>query len=116
MRIFDKQLEELGESQAYEFEQRVMRFVTDDLAGGQAREVSRDEVRRMIKDAHDAGLGTERQVVAYVAGEWLFGETFLQLVEPLRDRLGDDTLSPNDKARLVLDICDALAEKAASAK
>jgi hypothetical protein len=108
MKIYEEQIQKMGQERALEYERRVHEFVRDQLAGGHAREVDRLEIRRIIKEAHDAGLETERQVAGYVAGAWLYGDDFLRRIEPLRDRFGDPALSPEDKAKLVLRLCDEL--------
>lgn len=108
MKIYEEQIQKMGQERALEYERRVYEFVRDELAGGHAREVDRLEIRQIIKEAHDAGLETERQVAGYVAGTWLYGDEFLRRVEPLRDRFGDAATSPEDKARLVLRLCDEL--------
>ncbi|MBK8257230.1 MAG: hypothetical protein IPK82_31720 [Polyangiaceae bacterium] len=108
MRIFEDQIDKLGQERALEFERRVCDFVRDELAGGNARELDRMEIRAMIKEACDAGLESERQIAGYVAGSWLYGEEFLQRVEPLRDRFRDEGMAPEEKARLILDLVDDL--------
>ncbi len=115
MKIYEEQLQKMGQERALEYERRVYEFVRDQLAGGSAREVDRLEIRQIIKEAHDAGLETERQVAGYVAGAWLYGEEFLRRVEPLRDRFTDKAVSPEDKAKLILDLCDDLGRAAPSA-
>jgi hypothetical protein len=108
MKIYEDQIQRLGLERALEYERRMCQFVEEELAGGSAREVDRLEIRQLIRDAHEAGLESERQVAGYVAGAWLYGDDFLQRIEPLRDRFRDDALSPAEKAKLVLDVCDDL--------
>lgn len=115
MKIYEDQLQKMGQERALEYERRVYEFVRDELAGGSAREVDRLEIRQIIKEAHDAGLETERQVAGYVAGAWLYGDEFLQRVEPLRDSFTDKAVSPEDKAKLLLDLCDDLGRAAPAA-
>lgn len=112
MKIFEEQIQKMGQERALEYERRLYEFVRDELAGGNAREVDRLEIRQIVKEAHDAGLDTERQVAGYVAGAWLYGEEFLGRVEPLREKFVDGAISPEDKAKLILDLCDELGRAA----
>jgi hypothetical protein len=108
MKIFDEQLENLDRSQAELFEERVMQFIVTRFAGGAEREVSRGEVRALITEAHEAGLETEREVTAYVVGAWLYGETFLAMIEPLRDDILHRRVAPSTVAGWLFEVLDRL--------
>jgi hypothetical protein len=111
MKIYEEQLSSMGQSQAHLFEDRVMEFIVTTLAGGVAREVSRKEIRELITEAHEIGLETEREVTAYVIGVWLYGETFLAAVEPLRDEFRNPRNAPSTITAWLLQILDKLAAK-----
>lgn len=111
MKIYEEQIEALESSQAQIFEGRAVDFIVTRLSGGSTREVSRDEIRRLITEAHDSGLETERQVMAYVVGAWAYADDFLAIVEPMRDRFRDERVEPATITRELLGAIAHLSQR-----
>lgn len=110
MKIYEDQLEDLSRSQAELFEDRVVQFIVTRFAGGAEREVSRAEVRVLITEAHEAGLETEREVAAYAVGAWMYGESFLALIEPMRDDFRHQRAAPSTVAGWLFEVLDRLGK------
>ncbi|MEZ4298829.1 MAG: hypothetical protein R3B70_28015 [Polyangiaceae bacterium] len=108
MKIYEDQIDAMGQAKALEYERRLADFLRQTLAAGNEREVDQAEVRALIAEALSAGLDTERQIAAYVTGAWVFGDDFLARIDPLRPSFSDPCIAPDDKAQLLMSRFDEL--------
>jgi hypothetical protein len=111
MKIYESQIAVLAAARASEYESRIVRFLRAHLPAAAERdhETLRREVGERIAEASAIGLDTELQIAAYVVGAWRFGDDLIARIEPLRPRLTDARVAPADKARLLLQVIDALS-------
>jgi len=113
MRISREQLAALEHVEAQAFEERLVSFLRDRVAG--ARAVAEAEVAaRVTADARAAralGLSTERQIAAYVAAWWVLGEDFAGRFPAIGEALADAGRSADEKALVLLEHLDQGARK-----
>jgi hypothetical protein len=109
MKIYDDQLAVLGKARAAEFERRLVQLLREKVAAGTGREVLESEVRARIAEAGAWALDTERQIAAYVVGVWAFGDAFFARIEPLRATLAGREVGAWAKAKVLIDVLDALS-------
>jgi hypothetical protein len=108
MKIYEKQLVALGKAKKRDFEDRIVEFLQTHVPAAARHAGLEDEVHAHVLAADAFGLGTERQIAAYVLGAWVFGDDFLARIEPLRPKLIDDCIAPETKAQMLLDEYDRL--------
>jgi len=112
MVVLTEQIEALSRAQLARYEHRVRSFLRADPGDRDPALLTDTVVRKLIADAREAGLDSERVLALYAAGVWHYGDEFLAAVEPLRDRFQDDRVAPNDKAQLLQDAYDELKSQA----
>lgn len=113
MKIYERQIAVLAEARAAEYEARIVRFLRAQLPDAATVDEAtlRRDVRVRIAEAYAIGLDTELQIAAYVVGAWRFGDELIERIEPLRPRFTDARIAPADKARMLLQVVDALSSR-----
>lgn len=108
MVVVNEQIEALTRAQFARYEQRVRSFLASKPSQRDPATLTDTVVRRLIADAREAGLDSERNLALYAAGVWHYGDAFLAAVEPLRDRFQNDKIAPKVKGQLLRDAFDEL--------
>ena len=110
MVVLTEQIEALTRAQFNRYEHRVRSFLRANPGERDPALLTDGVVRKLIAEAREAGVNSERNLALYAAGVWQHGDDFLAAVEPLRDQFQNDKIAPKVKARLLRDEYDKLGK------